>query len=212
VTDTSTASTGARADSLLLDTFMPTCDASIAEHAIVRADVATTFAAARGLDFLQLHTPLLDAAMWLRGVPGRLVGDDPPVPKTLVLGEGDPLPGWLVLGERPDRELTFGAVGRFWRPQIEWRDVQRDDFTAFAEPGWGKIAADFLVTPHGEHASLLTYECRTKLTDDDSRRRFSRYWSLVRPFVGYIFRVTVRSIRDHAEGVTGREDRRGATA
>jgi hypothetical protein len=199
-------------ESLLIDAFMPAYDAGIAEHTIVRADVATTFAAARGLDFLQLHTPLLDAAMWVRAVPSRLAGAQPPAIPRLVLGEGDPLPGWLVLGERSDRELTFGAVGKFWQPQIEWRDVGREDFAAFAEPGWGKIAADFLVTPHGEHASLLTYECRTTMTDDDSRRRFSRYWWLVRPFVGHIFRVTVRTIRDHAEGATGREDRGGATA
>ena len=119
-----------------------------------------------------------------------------------MLAEGDPIPGWLVIGEHPGHEIAFGAVGRFWQPNIEWRDVAPGDFAAFSEPGWGKIAANFAVTSYGEHATLLTYECRTVTTDDESRRRFLRYWSLIRPFVGHIFRATLRTlrtIRDDAE-------------
>ncbi len=59
--------------------------------------------------------------------------------------------------------------------------------------------ANFSVVPYGEHATLLTYECRTATTDTESRLRFIRYWSLVRPFVAHIFRATVATIRDHAE-------------
>ena len=39
----------------------------------------------------------------------------------------DDLPGRLVLGETPGRELAFGAVGKFWQPDIEWcRTVTTD--------------------------------------------------------------------------------------
>jgi hypothetical protein len=188
---------------LLIDEAMATFDVAVAEHIIVRASPATTFAAARGLDFLSVRTPLLDAAMWARGVPERLKGRAPAVPPRLVLGEGDPLRGWVVLGERAPEELAFGAVGRFWQPQIEWRDVAAGDFRAFDEPGWGKIAASFVVMPYGA-TSLLTYECRTTTTDADARRRFLRYWRLVRPFVGHIFRATVRTIGEHAEAEEAR--------
>jgi hypothetical protein len=184
---------------LLIDEAMPRYDVAIAEHALVRVSPSMTFTAARGLDFLSVHTPLLDAAMWARGVPDRLAGRAPAAPPRLVLGEGDPLPGWVVLGERGPQEIAFGAVGRFWQPQIEWRDVAAADFAPFAEPGWGKIVASFVVLPYGAGASLLTYECRTSTTDADSRQRFLRYWWLVRPFVSHIFRATVRTIRAHAE-------------
>lgn len=187
------------ADELVIDRAMPRYDASIAEHAIVNAAPAATFAAAHGLDFLRVHTPVLDAAMWVRGLPARATGNVPPLPPRLVLGEGDPLPGWLLLGEREGRELAFGAVGRFWQPRIEWREVGRDEFSSFDEPGWGKIAANFAVVAYGSRAALLTYECRTVTTDDESRRRFLRYWSIIRPFVGHIMRATVRTIREHAE-------------
>ena len=50
--------------------------------------------------------------------------------------------------------------------------------------------------------SILTYECRTGTTDLDSRREMSRYWWLIRPFVGYILRAVLRTIRANAEMAT----------
>jgi hypothetical protein len=116
-----------------------------------------------------------------------------------VLAQGDPRPGWLVHGERPDRELAFGAVGKFWQPSIEWRDVPAGSFASFDEPGWGKIAANFSVRAYGERATLLTYECRTVTTDPESRRKFLRYWRIGRPVIAHIFRATVHTIRANAE-------------
>ena len=160
-------------NALLIDALMPAWDVSIAEHLIVRAEPPRTFAAARGLDFVSVHTPILTVAMWARGLPDRLTGHQAAAPPRLVLTAGDELPGWVVLGERTARELAFGAVGRFWQPNITWHDVPAEEFAAFAEPGWGKIVASFSVVPYGEHATLLTYECRTTTTDADSRRRFA---------------------------------------
>lgn len=184
---------------MLVESMEPVFDAMLVVHQIVQADPATTFEAARSLDFLTVRTPQLTAAMWLRGVPARWSGRAvPPLPH-LVVGDGVGLPGWLLLGERVNREIAFGAVGKFWQPNIEWREVARADFAEFAEPGWGKIAANFSVAPYGEHATLLSYECRTVTTDPDSRRRFLRYWWLIRPFVAHIMRASVHTIRRDAE-------------
>jgi hypothetical protein len=183
---------------MLLDDSMPTYDVTLAEHGVVHADPETTFAAARDLDFLRVHTPLLVAAMWVRGLPAKVAHRAEVVPPTLLLSDGG-LPGWIVLGERPGEEIAFGAVGVFWHPQIEWRDVSSEDFASFAEPGFGKIACNFSVRAYGDGSSLLSYECRTATTDTDSQRAFLRYWRLIRPFVGHIMRATVRTIRDDAE-------------
>jgi hypothetical protein len=183
---------------MLLDDALPTFDVTEAAHTIVRADRPTTFAAARDLDFLRVRTPLLTSAMWVRGLPARLVHRADDVPPTLVLSE-ETMPGWLLLGERPGDEIAFGAVGVFWHPQIEWHEIDRDDFASFAEPGFGKIACNFSVRPYGDAASLLSYECRTATTDTASRRAFARYWRVVRPFVAHIMRATVATIRDDAE-------------
>ena len=133
------------------------------------------------------------------GLPARISGHAVEPPPRLVLSEGDPLPGWLVLGERPSGELVFGAVGKFWQPNIEWHDVAADEFARFNEPEWGKIVASLSVLPYGTRATLLTYECRTVTTDPLSRQKFLRYWTVIRPFVAHIFRATVHTIRDRAQ-------------
>jgi hypothetical protein len=188
-------------EGMVIDSAMPTYDVVITEHIVVPRDPLTTFAAARDLDLLRVHTPLLDTAMWIRQLPQRLTGRPVPRQPRLVVGAGVGLPGWLVLGQRPGREIAFGAVGRFWRPVIEWRDVDASDFPGFAEPGWGKIAANFSVRPYGADKTLLSYECRTATTDPESARNFARYWWLIRPVVAYILRATLRQIRADAQAL-----------
>jgi hypothetical protein len=184
---------------MLLDDLLPDYDVVVSAHTVVGADGPRTFAAARGLDFLRVRTPLLVAAMWARGLPGRIARRADAVPPRLVLSEGT-MPGWVLLGERAGEEIAFGAVGVFWRPQIEWRAVAPDAFAGFDEPGFGKIAGNFSVRPYGAGTTLLSYECRTATTDAASRRAFARYWRVVRPFVGHIMRATVATIRADAEG------------
>ncbi|MBV7707531.1 hypothetical protein [Nocardia nova] len=191
--------TGSGVGPMLIESAVPAFDADLIEHLVVHADPRATYQAARGLDLLSVRTPLTTVSMWLRGLPARWSGRAVPPPQRLVVGEGVGLPGWLLLGEIPGREIAFGAVGKFWRPDIEWRDVPQADFAGFAEPGWGKIAANFTVTAYGEHASLLGYEVRTVTTDPVSRRRFLRYWWLIRPFVAHIMRATLRTIAKDAE-------------
>ncbi len=183
---------------MLLDNALSTFDTSVAAHTVVDAAPGMTLAAARDLDFLRVRTPLLVAAMWVRGLPAKLTGREEAVPPTLVLSE-ETMPGWVLLGERPGEEIAFGAVGVFWHPQIVWHDVPRDEFAAFAEPGFGKIACNFSVRPYGERSTLLSYECRTATTDEESRRAFARYWRVVRPFVAHIMRATVETIRADVE-------------
>jgi hypothetical protein len=132
---------------MIIDDQLPLYDVAVAEHLVVEADPLTTWRAARELDFLSVHTPLMDIAMWARGLPGRLRGRPERPPERLSLAEDDGLRGWLKLGERDGVEAAFGAVGAFWRPRIDWRDVPLAEFAHFAEPGHGKIACNFSVRP-----------------------------------------------------------------
>ena len=179
---------------MIIDTQLPAYDVVLAAHQVVDADPATTFAAARELDFLTVRTPLLTAAMWARGLPDRLRHRTPVPLKRLCLADGVGLPGWLSLGVRQDSEVAFGAVGKFWQATIEWRDVSPAEFAGFDDPGWGKIACNFTVRPYGTDQTLLSYECRTATTDAVARRKFAHYWWLIRPFVAHIMRATVATI------------------
>jgi hypothetical protein len=183
---------------MIIDEQLPVYDVVLAEHLVVDADPVTTLAAARELDFLTVRTPVLVAAMWMRGLPDRLRHRAQPSPARLTLAGGVGLPGWLSLGEREGSEVAFGAVGKFWQSNIEWRDVAQADFADFSEPGWGKIACNFTVRPYGGDRTLLTYECRTATTDLAGRRKFARYWWVIRPFVAHIMRATLATIAGNA--------------
>jgi hypothetical protein len=193
---------------MLIDRYLPSFDTTIIEHAVVDADVPATWSALTELDLMRVHTPLLDAAMFVRGVPARIAAlsgaerpeEEPPI--ELRLGaDGPGLDGWLSLGQIEGHEIAFGAIGRFWQADIAWYDVTTmtpEDFAAFDAPGWGRIAANFSLRPYGGTRTLASYEARTATTDADAARRFARYWRLVHPFVGHIMRAALSTLADDA--------------
>jgi hypothetical protein len=182
--------------SFLLDAQLPTYDVVLTEHLVVEADPGTVFDAAKNFDFMTTRSPLVTTLMTARSLPSWVLGRPVVTPQALLLArDADALPGWLLLGEVPGREVVFGAVGTFWKPDIEWHELAAEQFATFAEPGWGKIACHLLVRPDGPGRSILSYECRTATTDSDSQAQMSRYWWLIRPFVGYVLRAVLRTIR-----------------
>lgn len=197
---TVTPSTASAYSRSVLEDSLPVYDMVLTEHLVVEATVDRLFETARDFDFLTVQSPLVTAIMTLRALPTRLRGKAPAGPASLRLAS-DPgvLPGWLVLGQVPGHELAFGAVGQFWTADIEWRKMAPQEFTAFDEPGWGKIACHLLVRPDGPTRTVLTYECRTATTDLAARRSMGRYWWAIRPFVGYVMRASLRTIAHDAE-------------
>ena len=181
----------------LLDAHLPTYDVVLTEHLVIEADTEVVFEAAKNFDFMTTKSLLVTALMTARSVPSRVLGRPVVTPTELMLArDSGALPGWLVLGEVPGREVAFGAVGKFWKADIEWRDLTAARFATFEEPGWGKIACHLLVRPDGPARSILSYECRTATTDPVSQAQMSRYWWLIRPFVAYVLRAVVRTIRE----------------
>ncbi|MFC4542681.1 hypothetical protein ACFO5R_12190 [Halosolutus amylolyticus] len=188
---------------LLIDRHLPAYDVTQHRHAVVDADPETTYAAMLEADMMDTG-PAVRALGRLRDLPARLAhrirGTEPaqfPGELTIArLGESDE---WLLIGERPGEELVFGSVGTFWRPSIEWREVDPDAFAAFDESGYAKLAVSLSVRPYGAERTLLTYEARTATTDAASRRKFRRYWRLIGPFAGYLMSRALERMRIDAE-------------
>lgn len=189
---------------MLIDDHLPAYDVTVARHAVVEADPETTYRAAMTANLLDLG-PIVRALGWLRAAPTAILERArgrraEPTPDRLTFGDIGDSDEWVRLAEEQDEEFVFGAVGKFWQPAIEWRDVDPDEFADFEEPGYGKIAATLLVRPYGEGRTLLTYEARTVTTDPASRRRFRRYWRLIGPFAGYLMGKALERIAADAEG------------
>ena len=195
----------------MIDNHLADYDASIIEHIVVDAPREVVHKAARNMDFLDVHTPAIDTLMFVRALPGRLRKrrgrrPAPPAPTAIRLADmfdrsSHPqlLDGWVGLAEEPGRELVFGAIGKVWKPDIEWRSVTAEEFRTFAEPDFAKIAARFSVRDYGQGRTLLTYEARTVGTNTEARRKFRRYRWLVRRFVRIVMRAAVFTIKDRAE-------------
>lgn len=204
-------------DGMLIDRYLPNFDVTIVEHVVIEADRSTTWQALRDLDLMTIRTPLIDAAMFVRSLPGKVASwrgharpEAPPPEELKLVGDSPGIEGWLFLGENPQHEIALGAVGRFWQPDITWYDVTTmspDEFRDFDAPGWGRIAASFTLRSYGEHRTLASYEARTATADAVSARRFVRYWTLVRPFVGSIMRAALSALADDAERPAGRDAR-----
>lgn len=194
---------------MLIDHHLPTFDVTAIEHLVVDVPLRTTWMALQALDLMKVNSPLMDAAFYVRGLPERWAGRGnrarpaSPAPTELKLsGVGAGLDGWLALGQNPPHELVFGAIGRFWKPEMEWYDVSTmspEQFRAFEVPGWGRIAASISLRNYGETRTLASYEARTSTPEPATAQKFGRYWTLVRPFVGHVLSATLATLRDDAQ-------------
>jgi hypothetical protein len=185
----------------VLDWLMPTFQATERHSATIAASVDQVWAALTQVTVGELG--LFRLLMGLRALPGRLLSR----PRARFAAD-EPLLGWAVrfgftiLGEDAGRELVVGAIGQPWRLG-GGRGIAvagGDDFTAFDQAGYAKMAANFRLVPiAGGRATQLSTETRVACTDAASARRFARYWWLIRPASGAIRRSWLAAIKRRAE-------------
>jgi hypothetical protein len=200
---------------MLVDEFLPVYDYSDTIETVVAADAASAWHALMEADLIELGRarPLVGLLGAVRVLPElvwqRLHGEHPPAaPERLTLHDTTGIPmtrgGWVLLGERPEEEIAFGLVGKFWRPVIEYADVDAAAFKGFAEPGYGKTIYALGTRPLADRRTLLWATMRTATTDEHARAWFRRYWTFG---VGYGAHVLVHglldSVREQAEGSGG---------
>jgi hypothetical protein len=190
-----------RSAATVLDRLMPSFQAVECHSATIAASADHVWAALAEVTIGELY--LFRLLLGLRVLPGRLVGS----PRAR-LDADEPLLGWAVrfgftiLGEEVRRELVVGAIGQPWRLDggRGMAVAGGDDFAAFDQPGYAKMAANFRLAPiAGDSAIRLSTETRVACTDPRSARRFARYWWLVRPASGAIRRSWLTAIKRRAE-------------
>jgi len=139
----------------------------------------------RALDELSVGDLAISMAlMRLRGGPSAwLRGMDLPT-DTRAIDAFAPTP--LVVD--PPRELLLADIGTYGLRTPAGADVPRGDraaFEAFDEPGFSKVAMNFLLIPQSG-GTLVSTETRVRSTDPVTRRRFWFYWALIRAGSGLV--------------------------
>jgi hypothetical protein len=108
--------------------------------------------------------------------------------------------GFVALADDPPRELLVGTIvvappgarvggGGTLAPQL---------FRGPVAPGFALAAMNFVITPEGPKASIVSTETRVFATSPEARRRFAAYWRTIYPGSAIIRRMWLRAIRKRA--------------
>ncbi len=170
-----------------LDDFLPDYEFSERHSLAIDAPAARIDAALRTISIRDIAVA---QALWRMRRLGRPYGDSQ---KPFVGGE----PPGVVLEDVPEEGIVLGLTGQFWRVLgSRDRDKPRtaDEFLAFTRPDTCKAVIDFRVG-----RSSLSTETRVHVADPAARRKFRRYWFVIRPFSGLIRIFLLRAARRRAE-------------
>jgi hypothetical protein len=182
-----------------LDELLPHYDFEEAHTRRVGASPAAALAAARAVTPGEM--PLVVLLYALRSAPALLTpGRGLPRERDKsqwqqMLESG----GFLTLVDEED-EIVLGYAGQPWRLAGGTRAgvSSAEDWKEFSAPGYVKAVMNFRAEP-AEGGALLSTETRVEATDEASRRRFGRYWRVIRPGSGLIRRSWLRAAARHAE-------------
>jgi hypothetical protein len=140
---------------------------------------------------------LFRALTWVRrlGRKGKESILDPP-PDEPVLAVATRT-GFLLLADEPDQEIVVGTTVIV--PAGAQRPRTPEEFKHIEDPGFAKATMSFRIDDAGDGTSVVSTETRVYATDAEARRRFRRYWTLIRPGSGFLRRMWLRAIRRRAE-------------
>ncbi len=143
----------------------------------------------------------------IRSLPGVALGKGPlrrrsHGTRTSPLMEAITSSRFIILHWEPDRIMTLGIVGQFWRLTGGDDAAVKDHatFVDFNEPGFVKSAIDFVLVPHGPGTRLSTNTCN-RATDESTARLFSNYWRVIGFGSKLIRRDMLRAVRRRAESI-----------
>lgn len=123
-------------------------------------------------------------------------------PSILNAGGDEPLldiatkSGFVMLAEDAPRELVIGTI--VVAPPGTRGPWTPDVFVKPVGPGFAVATMNFLVTPDGADASMVSTETRVFANDVSSRRRFAAYWRVIYPGSAAIRRMWLRAIEQRA--------------
>src|SRR4029450_1662024 len=173
----------------LLDRFLPEFQVRSRHQIEIQAPPETVYEALNRLNLARSFT--LQTLFRLRGLPAA----------SATWKDIEKM-GFVRLQERPNREILFGIIGKFWilrGVQGHLKRVDPEGFRAFSEEGFAKGVWYFgLESPDGKATSLST-ETRVFCLGKAAERRFRLYWVLIGPFSGWIRKIALRRVKEEAE-------------
>jgi hypothetical protein len=177
-----------------LDEFIPVWQFRERHTIRIAAPPAQVFEAIRNVHANEIF--LFKALTWIRR-GGRKAPES-------ILNAGDSTPlldvatrnGFIYLADDPPREIVVGTV--VVAPSGGRGALTPQTFKTPLAPGFALAAMNFIVTPEGPNASLVSTETRVFANSTASRRRFARYWRMIYPGSALIRRMWLRAVQRRA--------------
>jgi hypothetical protein len=183
----------------LIERFLPQWQFS-ERHALVLDGVTPAQAYASIVPGLSMQDPLINNAIALREVPGRLL-------RALGLSQ-NALPSqafgfhsFALLGQVPYTEVAFGLAGRFWQLDYGLRPIANAQAFA-AMNDQPRLVINVCVEPFSDHSCRLVTHTRVHCPHEAQRRRFAPYWFAIRPVSGLIRQRLLRRIAQLARATS----------
>jgi hypothetical protein len=154
-----------------LDAYLPTYEYATRHEVAVDAPSDVAESALRAVTFQDV--PIVRALLFLRGEGAH--PRDERVVATMV-------PRATVVEDAPGEGIVLSVTGQFWRSR-----------------GRGPEPPATAVVEFRSAPGKLSTETRVHILDPVSRRKFERYWRLVRPFSGLIRVAILRAAKRRAE-------------
>lgn len=179
----------------LLDRYIP--EPEVVEHYKININAPADLVLSTAKDMHMMDSPIIRAIFRMRELALGGERDERPHP-TELLAQMQSI-GWVVLAEKAGREIVLGAVTQPWLAAPTFRSIPPEQFLAFAEPGYVKIAWTLRADPVDDQHSTFHTETRVSTTDREARDRFRTYWSFVAPGVELIRLAMLRPLKKAAE-------------
>ena len=180
-----------------LDEFMPEYDVAARYDISVQASPAETATALEHADFSELRLTKL-----LLGL--RTLGRKRPDSSAGTQVERLRRAGFIELANVPQREIVFGVVGRFWRPDSGIiTGLSAEEVVVFHTEGYAKAVWNFAIVAESEQVTRVTTETRIQTFGRSARWRLRAYWLIVGPFSGIIRKEMLALVKRNAEAIAG---------
>ena len=173
---------------------MPVYDFSEKHETIIRASAEKVYAALNSFDFNE--SVVIRWLFRLRGLAAKSACDA--TAQALTLRDMTNF-DFVILGEKPNEEILFGLIGKFWKPTGDLQKVKAEDFQRFDKSGYAKATWNFVLMRRATGEIWLTTETRVQCLDEASHQSFGFYWTFIKHFSGWIRREALRLVKQKAE-------------
>jgi hypothetical protein len=174
---------------MLPNKYLPTFHFSEKHHILISAAPAKVSAQ---IDDLNVSDSwIIRMLLTLRGIPR----------KTSTGIEGWKKMGFVILEHQPDQEIILGLIGQFWKTSGKIQSFAAEEFISFNNPDFVKAVWNFKIIPLDGNQLQLETETRIFCPDPNVRKKFARYWFLIKPFSGLIRIEMLKIIKRKAEQI-----------